>query len=99
MTNISQSSSFEQLEQGHEDGFLDDDLLGDDIDIDDEVGRSAIGNNGAEGIPSDWNDVSPNQIMARLKLLKQEVLEQHNLRPFYKSYSNWDSLGSSGTRL
>jgi len=47
----------EKLEQGHDDGFLDDDLLGDDIDIDDEVGHSAIGNNGAEGIPSDWNDV------------------------------------------
>jgi len=44
------------------------------------------------GAPSDWENVSPNQVMARLKLLKAEVLDQHDLRPFYKSYSNWEKM-------
>jgi len=50
------------------------------------------GTTNASGTPADLDDVSPNQVMGRLKLLKQEVLEQHGLRPIYKSYSNWEKM-------
>ncbi len=42
--------------------------------------------------PSDWLNDSPNQVIARLKLMKAEVLEQYGLRPFYKSYSQWEKM-------
>jgi hypothetical protein len=90
--NISQSHSLEQLQQGDDVDFLAEDLLGDYDDDEPQVETGDGGNNGSSGVPSDWSDVSPNHIMARLKLLKQEVLEQHNLRPFYKSYSNWEKM-------
>jgi hypothetical protein len=45
-------------------------------------------------VPSDWNNVSPNQVIAWLKLLKGEVCEQHGLWLFYKSYSNWKKMTS-----
>jgi hypothetical protein len=90
--NISQSHSLEQLQQGDDVDCLADDLLGDYDDDEPQVETGDGGNNGSSGVPSDWSDVSPNHIMGRLKLLKQEVLEQHNLRPFYKSYSNWEKM-------
>ncbi len=64
--------------------FLDDLLAGD-------VGDLPSSEN-ITSTPSDWDNVSPNQVMARLKLLKTEVLDQHGLRPFYKSYSNWEKM-------
>jgi hypothetical protein len=40
--------------------------------------------------PSDWSNVLPNQVIARLNLIKQEVCEQYGLCPFYKPYSHWE---------
>jgi len=69
----------------------DDDLsLGMDEEPNEEHSPAASGN----GAPSDWANISPNQVMARLKLLKAEVLDQHDLRPFYKSYSNWEKMST-----
>jgi len=42
--------------------------------------------------PSDWSGVSPDHVIARLKLIKQDVCEQRGLRPFYKSYTLWDKM-------
>jgi hypothetical protein len=41
---------------------------------------------------SDWSGVSPDHVIARLKLIKQDVCEQRGLRPFYKSYTLWDKM-------
>lgn len=64
--------------------------LGMDEEPNEEHSPAASGN----GAPSDWANISPNQVMARLKLLKAEVLDQHDLRPFYKSYSNWEKMST-----
>lgn len=89
--DISQSFSLEELEQvNHDNDFLgDNDLLDDDD-------HGAVGPTGGtanvSGAPTDWNGVSPNHVMGRLKLLKQEVLEQHGLCPYFKSYTNWEKM-------
>jgi hypothetical protein len=79
----------DQLQQDMED---DDDLLTLNLDVSKEE-QSPAGT-GNHGVLSDWDNISPNQVMARLKLLKAEVLDQHNLRPFYKSYSNWEKMSA-----
>jgi hypothetical protein len=69
--------------------YMNDDILEDVADS----GKSPHTSN-AVSVPSDWNNVSPNQLIAQLKLLKGEVCEQHGLWPFYKSYSNWEKMTS-----
>lgn len=82
---ISNSAGTDNLQQD------DDDLsLGMVEEPNEEHSPAASGN----GAPSDWANISPNQVMARLKLLKAEVLDQHDLRPFYKSYSNWEKMST-----
>ena len=44
--------------------------------------------------PSDWSIVSPNRVIARPKLIKQEVCEPYGLCPFYKSYSQWEKFST-----
>jgi hypothetical protein len=73
----------------------DDNLLIDAFGIEDlatEDDGQSPGTNSVTNGPLDWNNVSPNQVMARLKLLKVEVLEQHDLCPFYKSYTTWEKM-------
>jgi hypothetical protein len=73
----------------------DDNLLIDAFGVEDlaaEDDGQSPGTNSVTNGPSDWNNVSPNQVMARLKLLKAEVLEQHDLHPFYKSYTTWEKM-------
>jgi len=73
----------------------DDNLLIDAFGVEDlaaEDDGQSPGTNSVTNGPSDWNNVSPNQVMARLKLLKAEVLEQHDLCPFYKSYTTWEKM-------
>ena len=73
----------------------DDNLLIDAFGVEDlaaEDDGQSPGTNSVTNGPSDWNNVSPNQVMAQLKLLKAEVLEQYDLCPFYKSYTTWEKM-------
>ncbi len=79
----------DHLQQDVED---DDDLLT--LNLDDSNEEQSPAGTGYHGVPSYWDNISPNQVMARLKLLKAEVLDQHNLHPFYKSYSNWEKMSA-----
>jgi hypothetical protein len=76
---------------GEDDEFLADDDIGGYVIAAGGDGQSPATGNGTND-PSDWNNVSPNHVMGRLKLLKAEVLDRHDLRPFYKSYSNWEKM-------
>lgn len=42
--------------------------------------------------PSDWSGVSPDHIIAWLKLIKQDVCDQYGLQPIYKSYTQRDKM-------
>jgi hypothetical protein len=35
-------------------------------------------------VPADWRGVSPDHVIAWLKLMKADVCEQHGLQPFFK---------------
>jgi hypothetical protein len=83
--NTSQLHSISALQQDDNNMLLDDLLDGDEGDL-------LPSSENITSTPSDWDNVSPNQVMARLKLLKTEVLDQHGLCPFYKSYSNWEKM-------
>jgi hypothetical protein len=43
-------------------------------------------------VPFEWSGISPDIILAKLKLLKPEVHEPCGLRPFYKSYGKWETM-------
>ena len=94
--SLSRSSSHNNLHVMHdEDDIPLDSLLGDDDEeepLETEVDNQSPGTGSANNGPPDWNTISPNHVMARLKLLKVEVLQDHDLRPFYKSYSNWEKM-------
>lgn len=94
--SLSRSSSHNNLHVMHdEDDIPLDSLLGDDVEeepLETEVDNQSPGTGSANNGPPDWNTISPNHVMARLKLLKVEVLQDHDLRPFYKSYSNWEKM-------
>jgi hypothetical protein len=60
---------------------------------DDEDEERLLNNtNSPNACPADWGGVSPDHVIARLKLMKADVCEQHGLRPFFKSYNNWDQM-------
>jgi len=63
----------------------DDDDAEEDILGDSGEGLDKLAATASSTTPSDWGGVSPDHVIARLKLIKQDVCEQHGLRPFYKS--------------
>jgi hypothetical protein len=82
INNLSQSNSLSDFGIDNDDNILED-----------VVDSGKLPDTGtAVSTPSDWNNVSPNQVIAQLKLLKAEICEQHSFCPFYKSYSNWKKL-------
>ncbi len=41
---------------------------------------------------ADWDDASPNFVLAKLKQIKPEVYKRFGLRSFYKSYNSWEKM-------
>jgi hypothetical protein len=58
-----------------------------------ESNQNNNNNNNAESdTPHDWEDASPDVVMAKLKQIKAEVYEKVGLKPFYKSYNTWEKM-------
>jgi hypothetical protein len=47
---------------------------------------------GSTYAPADWENVSPDVVLAKLKQIKPELFEWFGLRPFYKSYIYWEKM-------
>ena len=47
---------------------------------------------GSTYAPADWQNASPDVVVAKLKQIKPEVFERFGLRPFYKSYIYWEKM-------
>jgi hypothetical protein len=81
------------------DGAFNQQLYDDDRDPELGVGGGDINNNATDTaftvdttVPFEWSGISPDIILAKLKLLKPEVHEPCGLRPFYKSYGKWETM-------
>jgi len=59
------------------------------IDDDDDNNNSQSASTYA---PADWENASPDVVLAKLKQIKPEVFERFGLRPFYKSYIYWEKM-------
>jgi hypothetical protein len=47
-----------------------------------------------DSVAPDFEGVSPDCIMHHLKLIKPEILNHFNIKPFYKSYCSWEKLST-----
>jgi hypothetical protein len=90
--NLSASSSQPSLNNDLFNNDDDDDNAEEDILGDSREGLDELTATASSTTPSDWDGISPDHVIARLKLIKQDVCEQHGLRPFYKSYTQWEKM-------
>jgi hypothetical protein len=101
--HLSHTSSKNNLSASSSHPGLNNDLFNDDDDNDDDNAEEDILGDSGEGLdelaatassttPSDWDGISPDHVIARLKLIKQDVCEQHGFQPFYKSYTQWEKM-------
>ena len=103
LVHLSHTSSKNNLSASSSHPGLNNDLFNDDDDNDDDDAEEDILGDSGEGLdelaatassttPSDWDGISPDHVIARLKLIKQDVCEQHGFQPFYKSYTQWEKM-------
>jgi hypothetical protein len=101
LVHLSRTSAKSNLSASSSQPSLNNDLFNNDDD-DDHAEEDILGDSG-EGLDelaatassttlSDWDGISPDHVIARLKLIKQDVCEQHGFQPFYKSYTQWEKM-------
>jgi hypothetical protein len=61
-----------------------------DDDVDDDFFEDAQPIN--TDVPVEWENISPDLIMVKMKLLKSDVYEAYGLKAFYKSYTSWEKM-------
>jgi hypothetical protein len=90
VTNMDGSNLFEEdfAEDAQMNHLFDQEILQQTIDGGGETQQTS------HNVAPDFEGVSLDYIMQRLKLIKPDLLHQLKLKPFYKSYCSWEKLSN-----